>query len=97
MPDCISTGAAERSYPTRVQGQRPRGGTPDLRSGAAAEMSYHMPEVRGGGRDELPHARGQEQLPRGATPRSRSGGFTGTGRQRGATPRSRSGGAAMKK
>ena len=40
MADCIGTGATERSYPTHVQGQRSRGGTPGLRSGAAAERSY---------------------------------------------------------
>ena len=32
-----------------------------------------MSEVRGGGRDELPHIRGQAQWPRWATPRPRSG------------------------
>ena len=42
MADCIGTGATERSYPTHVQGQRSRGGTPGLRSGAAAERSYPM-------------------------------------------------------
>ena len=33
-------------------------------------------EVRGSGREELPHARGQGRRLRGATPRSRSGGAT---------------------
>ena len=32
-----------------------------------------MPEVRGGGQDELPHDRGLGQPPRGATPHPRSG------------------------
>ena len=39
----------------------------------AAKRSYPMPEVTGGGREELPHARGQGQRPRGATPCPRSG------------------------
>ena len=33
-----------------------------------AERSYPTSEARGGGRDELPHARGQGLLPKGATP-----------------------------
>ena len=36
----------------------PRGATPCPRSGAAAERSYSMPEVRGGGRGEQPHIQG---------------------------------------
>ena len=32
-----------------------------------------MPEVRGGGREELSHIQGQGWRPRGATPRPRSG------------------------
>ena len=46
-----------------------------------------MSEVRGSGREELPHVRGQEQPPRGATPRPRSSGCVGTRGPRGATPR----------
>ena len=50
-----------------------------------AEMSYHMPEIRGGGQEELPriqgqwrqketpHVRGQWQRPGGAIPGPRSG------------------------
>ena len=56
-----------------------------------------MSEVRGGGRNELPHTRGQGQQPRGATPNPRSGSCVGTGGPRGATPRSRSGGAAVRR
>ena len=52
---------------------QPRGATPRLRSGAAAERSYPAPEVRGSGWEELPHAWGQGQRLRGATPRLRSG------------------------
>ena len=58
------------------EGQRPRGVTPRLRSGAAAESARlrrcrngreELPksEVRGGGREELPHA---------PTPKARGGG-----------------------
>ena len=58
MPGCIGTGVAKRSYPM-----------PEVR--AAAETSYHTPEVRGGGQEEQPHIqgavtawaqRGQEEL-----------------------------------
>ena len=51
-----------------AQEQRPRGASPRLRSRvtaernyptsevrAAAEKGYHKPEVRGGGREKLPH------------------------------------------
>ena len=40
----------------RSQGRRPRGVTPGLKSGAAAEKSYPTSEVRGGGREELLHS-----------------------------------------
>ena len=61
---------AERSYPSlKVRGdnqecqtatvqERPRGATPRPRSGAAAERSYDMPEVRGGSREERIHIQG---------------------------------------
>ena len=65
VPGCVSTGVAERSYPT--------------------------PEFRGGGREELPHARGQGQRLKGAAPHPRSGSCAGAGGLRGATPHSRSG------
>ena len=74
----------------------PRGATPHPRSGAA-ETSYHTPEVRGGGQEELPQARGQGNRPRGATPHPRSSGCMGKGGPRGATPHSRSGGAAVRR
>ena len=73
------------------------------RSGAAAERSYPASEVRGGGREELPHARmpeargsGREEQPHtrgqgrrrgGPTPPPRSGGCAGSGGPRGAVPR----------
>ena len=52
---------------TQVQGQgrQPGGATPRLRSGAAAERRYPAKEVRGGSREELPHA---------PTPEARGGG-----------------------
>ena len=40
------------------EGQRPRGATPRLRSGAVAERSYPGSEVRGGGWEEQPHVQG---------------------------------------
>ena len=54
-------------------------------------------KVRGGGCEELPHARGQGPWLRGATPHPRSGGCAGVGGLRGATPRSRSGRAAVRR
>ena len=57
-------------------------------------MSYPTPEVRGGGREELPHARGQGRQLRRTTPCPKSGGCAGAGGPRGATPCSRSGGVA---
>ena len=45
---------------------------PDLESGIT-DMSYPMPDVRGIGEDELPHAQGQGRQPRRATPLPRSG------------------------
>ena len=56
-----------------------------------------MYEVSGGGREELPHTRGQGQQPRGATPSPRISSYLGAGGPRGATPRSRSGGARPEK
>ena len=38
------------------EGQWPRGATPHLRSGGAAERRYPASKVRSGGREELPHA-----------------------------------------
>ena len=38
------------------------------RSGAAAEWSYPVSEVRGLGPEDLPHTRGQGPQPGGATP-----------------------------
>ena len=60
------------------EGQRPRGATPRPRSGGAAKGRYPASEVRGGGREELPHAPktearggGQEEQP---MPEARGGG-----------------------
>ena len=73
------------------------------RSGAAAERSYPASEVRGGGREELPHVRmpkargsgreeqphtrGQGRWPGGTTPHLKSPGCAGAGGPRGAIPR----------
>ena len=45
VPGCDGAGTAEKSYPSP-------------RSGAAAGRSYPRSEVRGGGREELPHVQG---------------------------------------
>ena len=77
-----------------LEGRRPRGVTPRLRSGAAAdstncngagtvERSYPASEVRGGGREEIPHAPSprpgaaggrEEELPHAPKPETRDGG-----------------------
>ena len=103
--------AAKRSYPTsevRCSGwecqaataqEWPRGATPRLRSGRAAERSYPESEVRGGYERSYPtpQARGQGQQPGGPTPRPRSRGCVGAGWPRGAIPRWRSGRAAVRR
>ena len=75
------------------EGQRPRGATPRLRSGAAAK-SARLRRSRNG-REELPHIRGQGRWLGGGTPRPRKGGCVGTGGPRGAIPRSRSRGVVV--
>ena len=64
---------------------------------ATVETSYQMSKVRGSGREELPHAKGQGRQPREAPPRQRSDGCAGAGGLRGATPHSRSGGATVRR
>ena len=64
---------------------------------SAAKRSHPTSEVRGGGWEDLPHARGQGPEPGGATPPPRSGGCAGARGPRGATPCSRSGGAAVRR
>ena len=56
-----------------------------------------MSEVRGSGREDLTHARGQRPQLEGATPPPRSGGCTGTGGPRGPIPPSRSEGAVVRR
>ena len=62
-----------------------------------AGRTYPTPEVRGGSREDLPHARGQGPRPGGATPPPRSGGCAGAGGPRGAIPCSRSEGAEVRR
>ena len=64
---------------------------------SVAERSHPTPRVRGGGREELPHAQGQGRRPRGAIPCPRSCGCASAGGLRGATPHSRAGGAAVRR
>ena len=71
----------------RVQGQGWWPRVPGCDSVGAVERSYPMSEVRGSGREELPHVQGVVA----ATVQE------GTGGPRGATPRSRSGGAAVRR
>ena len=59
---------------THAQGQGRQPRAPGCNSPGVDERSYPMPEVRGGGREELPHARGQGWRPRGATSCPRSSG-----------------------
>ena len=40
--------------------ERPRGATPNPRSGMAARRSYPTPEARDGGQEEQPHLQGGE-------------------------------------
>ena len=54
------SGQEELPHP-RGQARRPREATPCPKSGAAAEKSYPVPKVRGGGREQLPHLPGKEQ------------------------------------
>ena len=44
-----------RECQTATAQELPRGATPRLRPEGAAERSYPASEVRGGGREELPH------------------------------------------
>ena len=56
--------------------ERLRGATPRPWSGVAAKRSYSASDARGGGREELPHVRGQGR-PGRATLRLRSGAVAG--------------------
>ena len=105
---CPKGGGQEELPHVRGQGQRPRvpgwnsAGTaeksyPSPRSGAAVGRSYPTSEVRDGGWEELPHARGQGRRPGGPTPRPRSGGCAGAGGPSGAIPCWRSGRAVVRR
>ena len=92
--------ASGREYQTATAQERLRGATLRRRSGLAAERRYPASEVRGGGREKLPHSpkpeakgggreeqphdQGQGRWPGGPTPRSRSRGCVGAGGPRGA-------------
>ena len=84
VPGCNGAGTAEKSYPSP-------------RSGVVAGRSYPMYEVRGGGREELPHIWGQGRRPGGPTPRPRSGGCAGAGGPRGDIPCWRPGRAVVRR
>ena len=104
-------GSSQELPHVRGQGQRLR--VPDCDGTGTAERSYPASEVRGGGREELPHApkpeakggggeeqpqdSGQGQWPGGPTPRPGSPGCMGTGRPRGAIPHWRSGRVAVRR
>ena len=70
----ISCNGPCRSKPAAIDCAEawPRGTTPHSRPRGETEMSYPMPEVRGGGREELHNVRDQGQLLRGATTYLRS-------------------------
>ena len=96
LPTMQSAEAQPRgANPCPRSGQRPR--VPGCIGTGAAKRSYATSEVRGGSREELPHARGQGRQPRRATPHPRSSGCVGAGGPRGATPCSRSGGLAVRR
>ena len=61
-----------REQPPLSQGQRRQPKVPGCSTGVAAR-SYPTSEVRGGGRDELPHSRGQRLRLRQGTTLPRSG------------------------
>ena len=50
---------SSQEYQTVTAQEWPRGATPRPRSGGAVERRYPESEVRGGSREELPHAQGQ--------------------------------------
>ena len=80
--------------------EQPRGANPRPRSGAAVGRSYPAPEVRGGGREELPHVQGRgggrEELPcprgQGRYPRVPGCDSTGAAKRRYLTPEVRGSG-----
>ena len=58
LPHVRDQGRRDELPHARGQGWRLRRTTACPRSGALAERSYHTPEVRGGGLEELPHVWG---------------------------------------
>ena len=75
VPDCDSTGTAERSYPaSEVRGggpeELPHTPKPEVRGGGGEEQP--RPEARGGGQEKQSQVRGQGRRPGGPTPHPRS-------------------------
>ena len=76
---CPKGGGQEELPHIRGQGQRPR--VPDCNGAGTAERSYPASEVRGGRREEIPHAPkpeargdGREELPNAPMPEARGSG-----------------------
>ena len=60
LPDIRGRGRSRED--PMPEGQRLRGVTPRLRSGAAAGRTYPLTEVRGGCQEDQPHVQGVEEL-----------------------------------
>ena len=73
LPHARSQGLPGGATSRSRLGRQLRGAPPRPRPGAAAGRSYPMPEVRGGGREELTHTRGQGLRLRRANPCLRPG------------------------
>ena len=100
VPGCNSAGTAEKSYPNRRSGAAARRSylTSEVRGRGREELPHaSMPKARGGSQEDQPHARGQGRWPGGPTPRPRSGGCVGAGGPRGAIPHWRSVRAVMRR
>ena len=68
LPHVRGQGQWPRVQAVTVQ-EQPRGATPRPRPGEVARRTYPMPEARGRGREEQPHAGGQGRWWGGPTPR----------------------------
>ena len=85
---CLMSGAAAKS--ARLQRRRNgREALPksEVRGGSGEELLHApMPDARGDGQEDQPHAKGRGRRPGGLTPLPRSGGCAGVGGPRGAIP-----------